>query len=553
MGYTLPFNSGQSLIELGGGSAPVLRPNLDVRPGPSVDIVADLSEKLPLETDAYDGVYCSYALEHVSWRKVPAFLSEVARVLKPGGRAVFVTSNTKEQMRWALSQEEWDEKIAQCIFGDNDYPENTHRAAFSPDYAFRLFRAAGFEDILILPHGELRTDMVIEAKKAPPEIRPEIWTPEERKLAYNRHYFDGGRGKVGGYSREGYWDYPVHWKTFEEIMARKPESVLEIGAARGYVLKRLEDSGVRVKGLEVSDHCRQTRVIEDLVTWDVTETPWPVGDKEFDLVFSMATLEHIPEAKIPDVAREMDRVAKRGLHGIDFGHHDDGFDKTHVSLHDRSWWKERLPEPHEIVDKEDLEKPPIPIPQGDGKLKLNVGSFTTMFHHGWTNMDVHDLDRWARQHGFVYRRHDVRSGLPYEAGRVDMIYACHFLEHLDYRDGMGFLKECARVLRPGSGLLRLLLPDAAGLMEQYRKGTLSEYDELNDGCASSSAQVAKLWSLLFSGHNSMYDWETLRDTLSWAGFSTAEKTEFRKSRSPQMLKETQDMYPTLSLFVEASK
>ena len=44
MSYTFPFTG--SVIELGGGDNPYFRPNLDVRSGPTVDIVADFNKNV---------------------------------------------------------------------------------------------------------------------------------------------------------------------------------------------------------------------------------------------------------------------------------------------------------------------------------------------------------------------------------------------------------------------------------------------------------------------------------------------------------------------------
>jgi predicted SAM-dependent methyltransferase len=413
--------------------------------------------------------------------------------------------------------------------------------------------------------------MVIEARKpmqniaapatTPADVKPaHSWTPEERKLAYNRHYFDGGRGKVGGYSREGYRDFPVHWLTFHKIMERKPESVLELGAARGYILKRLEDSGIRVQGIEISRHCILTRVVDPIVEWDMTQVPWPFADKQFDLCFSGAVLEHIPEQHIDAVSAEIRRVSRRGLHGIDFGHHDDGFDKTHCLFRDKAWWSGKLNGAapggagleQEVVDKEELEKGSIPLPVADGKVKLNLGSYTTMSHHGWINIDQHDLAGWAAGNGFLYHRSDLSAGIPAHSASVDLLYASHFLEHFTYVQGDAFLKECRRVLKPG-GLMRLIVPDGRLLTEKYLSGKMGEYDELNDGCAETDSQATKLWALLFSGHLAMYDQEGLRDALLKAGFTDISRVPFRMSQSRQMLRETVDLFPTLSLFVEAVK
>lgn len=561
MSYSFPFKPNEAIIELGGGDNPVFRPNVDIRPGPTVDLVADLNNPLPLPDKAYNGVFSSYNLEHMSWRKVRSYIKECCRILAPGGSAVFITANLLEQAKFILSKEEWTDNEVCCIFGDqnylgDDWRANSHCCGFSPEFAIRLFREAGFDNVLIIPHGSLGTDMIIEAGKAAEPSQEhdhsvaEHWTTEERKGGYDRHYFNGG-GKFGGYAREGYWDYPVHWTTYEKIKAEKPESVLELGSARGYILKRLEDDGIRVKGLEVSEHCILTRVVEDIVQWDLTVTPWPIKDKEFDLVISIATLEHIPQDKIGAIAKELERVSKRGLHGIDLGSHDDGFDKTHTTLRPKRWWMNHLPQTHKVVDKEDLEGQAI-VPVGDNKVKLNLGSFTTMFHNGWINMDVAKLDQWATGNGYRFIQHDVRNGLPYDDNVVDLVYSSHMLEHLTYNDGLKALTECYRVMKPGA-TIRIAVPDAKILTNLYVQGKLNTLDEVNDGCAGIPLEANKLFELLLNNHHAIYDVENLSNLLGRAGFAEVHPMSFRKSVNKQMLRETIDMFPALSLFVDAVK
>lgn len=370
---------------------------------------------------------------------------------------------------------------------------------------------------------------------------------------FDQHYFHGG-AKVGGYAREGYWDYPVHHLTAQKVLDLKPESVLELGAARGYVLRRLEDKGVRVKGLEISEHCRLTRVIEDIATWDITKAPWPVEDKAFDLCLSVAALEHIPEEHLPTVFTEMVRTCKRGLHGIDL-HDDDSFDKTHVSIHDESWWKERLPEEHVGVDKESLEAGPVSIPASTpGQpylVKLNLGSFTNMFHYGWRNLDRMALWEWARQHSYSFSCVDVSRGLPYDDGVVDAIFSSHVLEHFSYEQGLVVLRECHRVMKPGT-VIRVLVPDAGRLIHGF--GFLREFDELSGPAAARPTMAGKLWELLCGDeHRAIYDAETLVRAFQAAGFKDPERAVFRRSRSAIIQTETTDMYPDLSLIVEATR
>lgn len=166
MQYFLPFHHGQSIIELGGGDKPQFRPNLDVRAGPTIDIVSDLNQPFPLPNNSYDGIYCSYCIEHVSWRKIRQFISESCRILKPGGVALFITANLLEQARILLVENDnWEDKDICGIFGDQDYPENSHKTGFSPKYARKLFIEAGFSSVVILPHPNCVTDMLIEARK----------------------------------------------------------------------------------------------------------------------------------------------------------------------------------------------------------------------------------------------------------------------------------------------------------------------------------------------------------------------------------------------------
>ena len=163
--YTVPFVADARVIELGGGDRPMFRPNVDVRWGPATDFTADFEAPLPIASDEWDGVFSHFALEHLSWRKVGGFIRELWRILKPSGSAVIVTANAEAQMRWALARDDWDERVSQCLGGDQDYSDNVHKVFLNPSYAARLFREAGFRRVLVLPYGELQTDMLIEALK----------------------------------------------------------------------------------------------------------------------------------------------------------------------------------------------------------------------------------------------------------------------------------------------------------------------------------------------------------------------------------------------------
>lgn len=54
--------------------------------------------------------------------------------------------------------------------------------------------------------------------------------------------------------------------------------------------------------------------------------------------------------------------------------------------------------------------------------------------------------------------HDLRCGIPFPDASVDVVYHSHVLEHMDREDASSFLRDCARVLRPG-GIIRIVVPD----------------------------------------------------------------------------------------------
>ena len=543
-GFTLPFTKNMKIIELGGGTVPLFRPNLDVRAAENVDIVANFDEPLPIQNKEYDGIFSKFCIEHVSWRKVKKFMEECYRILSEGGVAVFITANTERQMEWVLEHDEWNDLCSCIIFGDQDYNDNTHKNSLNPKYAIKLLTEVGFDQVVVMPWGDLSTDMIIEAKKG----RKMEQTSEDRKSLFDQHYFNGG-GKVGGYAYEGYWDYPVHWLTFNKLMDLNPKSVLEIGAARGYLVRRFEQVGIPAKGIEISKHCHLTRVTDSVVEFDVCTFPWPFKDKEFDLCYSIAVMEHIPEKFIPEVISEINRVSERGIHGIDFGENDDGFDKTHCSLHDKNWWVEKFPQTQVVCDKEDMEKGIVSTacPAGDGKLKLNIGSFTTMYHHGWLNLDIVQLNQWAERYQYKFIHMDARKPIMLNNNTVDLISSCHMLEHLSWDEGLGFLKECRRIMKPDA-VMRLSVPDAEKIINYYKNNELSIFDEINVVSAKNSCESFKLWSLLFEGHKIAYDERSLKKISEEAGFKFT-RCKFNEGNK-QILAETFDLLPDLSIWCQ---
>jgi SAM-dependent methyltransferase len=77
-------------------------------------------------------------------------------------------------------------------------------------------------------------------------------------------------------------------------------------------------------------------------------------------------------------------------------------------------------------------------------------------------------DRWRRLQlidGDIIV-HDLRGGIPFADGTVDVVYHSHLLEHIDRAEAPRFLHECYRVLK-NTGILRIVVPDLEFLAAQY--------------------------------------------------------------------------------------
>jgi len=58
--------------------------------------------------------------------------------------------------------------------------------------------------------------------------------------------------------------------------------------------------------------------------------------------------------------------------------------------------------------------------------------------------------------------------LPFPDASFDVVYHSHVLEHFSQPDGLRFLGQLPKVLRPG-GLLRVVVPDLERIVELYRQ------------------------------------------------------------------------------------
>jgi predicted SAM-dependent methyltransferase len=134
---------------------------------------------------------------------------------------------------------------------------------------------------------------------------------------------------------------------------------------------------------------------------------------------------------------------------------------------------------------------------------------------------------------------------------VELIYACHVLEHFGRHEIDQVLKEWFRVLRKG-GRLRVAVPDFEAVAHRYHQtGDLSELIGLVSGGQRNE----------YDFHKIVFDEKLLRERLLKAGFASVSRYDWRGTEHaglddysqaylPHMDKETGQL---MSLNLEAIK
>lgn len=118
--------------------------SVDVRQLPGVDIVTDITKRLPFEDDSVDVLRSAHAIEHFRPQELQPALKEWFRVLKPSGELRIYCPNARAMAERYLEGKISIEDFSRLIMGRQDYPENTHHICFDPDRLKREVEAAGF-------------------------------------------------------------------------------------------------------------------------------------------------------------------------------------------------------------------------------------------------------------------------------------------------------------------------------------------------------------------------------------------------------------------------
>ncbi len=146
---------------------------------------------------------------------------------------------------------------------------------------------------------------------------------------------------------------------------------------------------------------------------------------------------------------------------------------------------------------------------------------------------------------------DISRALPIEREVLDGIFSEHVQEHFDLASGIGLLRECHRVLRPG-GWIRVIMPDAEWIARTY----LNNPETLLTHRPVESHQPMDAVNSYFRQryeHQCLYDFELAKFALEEAGFVQVDRVECGAGRCPPDLILDDPKYSGESLYVEAVK
>ena len=137
-------------------------------------------------------------------------------------------------------------------------------------------------------------------------------TDEHIKISreYGEMYFDGPREYgYGGYRYDGRWQ-PVAKDIIKHYNLKPSSKVLDVGCAKGFLVKDLVNEGIDAYGLDISDYAIrkcETEIVGRLHVGAADNLPFP--DNSFDVVISINTIHNYDELGVIKCLKEIQRLS----------------------------------------------------------------------------------------------------------------------------------------------------------------------------------------------------------------------------------------------------
>ncbi len=127
---------------------------------------------------------------------------------------------------------------------------------------------------------------------------------------FGEMYFDGPREYgYGGYIYDGRWK-PVAKDIIDHFGLKPGDKVLDVGCAKGFLVKDLLAEGIDAYGVDISEYALQNcepEVVGRLHLGSADSLPFP--DNSFDCVLSLNTIHNLTRDKAIVAIQEVERLA----------------------------------------------------------------------------------------------------------------------------------------------------------------------------------------------------------------------------------------------------
>ena len=163
---------------------------------------------------------------------------------------------------------------------------------------------------------------------------------------FDKQFFDVGKKELGVY--ESYqWEDLYSQFGFLATWVKNhfnPKRVLDVGCAKGFLVKAFKDLGIEAWGVDVSDYAISSApddVRSTLYKVDLNKDILPFKDEYFDFVTFLGTIEYLNDHE--HCLHEINRVLtmQGGLY-LTTIYKKDPRDKVRVNIHDKGYWVEEF-------------------------------------------------------------------------------------------------------------------------------------------------------------------------------------------------------------------
>lgn len=164
-------------------------------------------------------------------------------------------------------------------------------------------------------------------------------------------------------------------------------------------------------------------------------------------------------------------------------------------------------------------------------IRIHLGCGSNLLG-GWVNVDL-TLPEGAvyPKADWTFKPADLTQPFPWPDAYADYVFSEHFIEHLDFEEGVTFLKRVRALLKPG-GKVRLSTPNLYTVISDYRLGKLDRWKDVGWMPETPAHLVNE--GLHNWGHKFVHDIQSLSLALSRAGFSDFQILNPQISRDPNL-------------------